>query len=204
MVSRRIRPHALDITLLAILVAGCGPAATPAASQLALAPIELESGGSEHTLADAFEPGTPFGWSVFIRNLARQPAVVDGYELLDKSPALEVVAAASLPNSWSAGVSIGALMYVTDELRAAVNGRPLVGGTIGSTTSVGWATGGSLVFLVKVPSAGVYSFSAVRLRYHTGMQSFETDLPASLEVCAGATVPPGSTCPFPSSTAAGS
>jgi len=171
------------------------PASSPVSGQ---APIALGSEGSEHTGVDSdvAEPGAPFTWAVFIRNAADEPAIVDGYELLDKSPGLEVAAAAGMPNSPRAGVAIGVIMYATDELRAAINRWPLVGATIGPMAASGWESGGSLVFLLQVPSAGDYSLSAVRLRYHVGGQSFQTDLPSSLDVCAGAAVPPGSSCPF--------
>jgi hypothetical protein len=185
--------------LIGAAVVACGSTATPSPRLLGQDPVGLPGGGSTHDFADSFQPGTPFGWSVFIQNTADQPAVVDGYQLLDKSAALEVVGAAAIPSA-PEGLGIGKLMFVNDDLRSAVAARPLVGSSIGAPNTVGWTDGGSLFFLLQAPSAGDYSLSAVRLRYHVGSQTFETDIPASLEVCAGATVPPGSACPFPSSS----
>lgn len=186
--------------LIGAAVVACGSTATPSPRLLGQDPVGRPGGGSGHDFIDSLEPGTTFVWAVLIGNTAEQPAVVDGYELLDKSAALEVVGAAAIPST-AAGLStgIGTMMFVDDDLRSFVAARPLVGSLIGGPNTDGWMDGGNLVFLLQAPSAGDYSLSAVRLRYHVGSQTFETDIPASLEVCVGATVPPGSACPFPSS-----
>lgn len=198
MIKTRIWANVAMAALIGASLAAC--ASTPTPSPRPLGHDPLLGNGQTHDFADSFRPGAPFGWGVFIRNDADQPAIVDGYELMHKSAALEVIAAAAIPRAPLGGVAIGPLMFVNDDLRSTVASLPLVGSSIGATNTVGWADGGSLVFLFKVPSAGDYSVSAVRLRYHVGSQTFVTDIPASLEVCAGATVPGGSACPSPSSS----
>jgi hypothetical protein len=180
------------------MVGACS-VATP--SSLSHDPIGLQASGSTHDFADSFKPGVPFGWAVSIENDADQHAIVDAYELVDKPAALEVVGAAVIPSApgGGAGAVIGPLTVVNDDLRSAVTARPLIGSAIGATDTAGWADGGKLVFLFQVASVGDYSLSAVRLRYHVGSQAFQTLIPASLEVCAGATAGTGA-CPLAIST----
>jgi hypothetical protein len=160
-------------------------------------PIGLRPGESTTDFADSVGPGTPFAWTIRVKNDASQPAEVDGYELVDESPGLEVLGAASMPTE-PATLTIPRLTIADEELRAAVAARPLATSAIGTTSTPGWVNGGDLVFLLQVQGAGDYSVSAVRLRYHVGGRAFDTTIPAALEVCAGATVPPGSACPFAS------
>jgi hypothetical protein len=94
--------------LIGAAVVACGSTATPSPRLLGQDPVGLPGGGSTHDFADSFQPGTPFGWSVFIRNTADQPVVVDGYQLLDKSAALEVVGSAAIPSA-PGGLGIGKL-----------------------------------------------------------------------------------------------
>lgn len=198
MIKTRIWANVAMAALIGASLAAC--ASTPTPSPRPLGHDALRGNGQTHDFADSFRPGAPFGWGVFIRNDADQPAIVDGYELVDKAGALEVIAAAAISRAPFGGVVVGPLMFVNDELRSIVTSLPLVGSSIGARNTVGWGDGGSLVFLFQVPTAGDYSLSAVRLRYHVGSQTFVTDIPASLEVCAGATVPAGSACPYPSSS----
>lgn len=179
-----------SVATVALIGAIVGACSVPRPSPLSHDPVGLRGSGRTQNFADfadSFKPGAPFGWALSIENEADQPAIVDGYELVDKSSALEVVGAAVIPTAFGgvAGQVIGPLSVVTDDLRSAVAARPIIGSEIGATNTAGWADGGKLVFLFQVASVGDYSLSAVRLRYHVGSRAFETLIPASLEVCAG-------------------
>lgn len=202
MINTRIWASVAVAALIGASLAACTSTPTPTPLPLSHDPVGLWNSGPTQWFADSFRPGAPFGWGVVIRNDADQPAIVDSYELIGKSAALEVVAAAAIPSApWGAAIGpiMGPVMFVNDDLRSAVAALPLVGSSIGARNTVGWAGGGSLVFLLQPPTAGDYSVSAVRLRYHVGSQTFETDIPASLEVCVGATGSAGH-CPDPSSS----
>jgi hypothetical protein len=186
-----------SVATVALVGAIIGACSVPTPSPLGHDPVGLRGSGNTQEFADSFTPGTPFGWALIIENDADQPATVDGYELIDKSSALEVVGAAVIPTGFGGGAGqvTGPLSVVNDDLRSAVAARPLIGSEIGPTNTAGWADGGNLVFLFQVARVGDYSLAGVRLRYHVGSQAFETLIPASLEVCAGATEGTAA-CPF--------
>jgi hypothetical protein len=184
--------------LIAITVMACG-SSTPSSPGFR-DPVHLMTNGSTGDFYDQIVPGTPFEWLVRIVNDAGQDATVDDYQLIDKPAALEVIGATVWANA-PAGFACSVPPVPVDAgMRSALASKPLVGSSIGASDTAPWTSGGCLVFLLQVPSANDYAVSGVRLRYHVGGRAFETILPASLEVCAGATVPPGSTCPFASAS----
>jgi len=137
-------------------------------------------------------PGQELAWTVPILNSADQPAVVDGYELAGKSAGLDLLGAAGV--SYQPGLNFASVMDVNDALRAAVADHPLAGWTSEASTSKAFPD--TLVFLLQANAVGDYALDSIMLRYHIGSQSFSTEIPASLEVCVGAAVAAGSTCPF--------
>jgi hypothetical protein len=186
----------LVVGLVAITVMACG-SSTPSSPGFR-DPVHLTSNGSTGDFYDEIVPGTPFLWLVRITNDAGQDATVDDYQLIDKPAALEVIGATDWADA-PAGFACSLQPVPVDAgMRSALAAKPLVGSSIGATNTAAFARGGCLVFLLQVPSANDYAVSGVRLRYHVGGQAFETVLPASLEVCAGVTVPAGSTCPYAS------
>ncbi len=199
----------LPLVLLVVL-SGCGVASTPAPTPHVLLgapvgappmitdsgdPVGLPGGGSTGMFRDAITPGVPFAFAVFIENRADEAAVVDGFELIDKPPNLDVLGASAFSGQPNAlGISVA--MAVTPDLTSAVAARPLVGSFIGPKAMAGWTNGGALVFMLRVPANGDYKTSGVRLRYRVGGKAYETDIPATLEVCTGAVVAAGDACPF--------
>jgi hypothetical protein len=193
MITARTSTAALVAAMIALTVMACGSAASP--SNATRDPIHMTQGGQTGNFFSGIAPGSPLAWSVRIQNDAGDAAIVDGYELADMSAALQVVGATAVPSTWLFS-ACNTKLQVNADLRSAVAGQPLVGSSIGPTSASPWASGGCLIFIFQAPSANDYSLSGVRLRYHVGTETFETDIPASLEVCVGATVPPGSLCPF--------
>lgn len=203
----------LPLALLFVL-SGCGVTATPAptphvsvgapdvvptgAPHVAADsgdPVGIPGGGSTGEFRDSIAPGAPFAFVVFIENRAAETAAVDGFELIDKLPSLDVLGAAAFPGQPNA-LGLGLGMAVSPDLASGVAARPLVGSFIGPKEMAGWTNGGALVFILRVPANGDYKVSGVRLRYRVGATSYVTDIPAALDVCAGAAVPTGGACPF--------
>ncbi len=167
------------IALLALLVAACAAAPAPT---LPAAPVTLFDGAPTHDFVDSYPPMTPFAWEVTVRNDASEPAVVDGYDLVGRTPALQATGAVALPmDPQFSGVELGPSMAAVDDLRAV--GHDLVGSALGPTSADPWTKGAALIFFFVAPQgdSGVIS---IRLRYHMGATRFEADLPANLAVCA--------------------
>lgn len=162
------------------LVAAC--AASRPSPPLA-GPVRLFGSGPTLDYAGDYPPGTPFAWAVTVRNGGPDPAVIDGYELVGRSPGLRVDGAVVLPMDWrETGLVLGPVMTAIDELRAA-GGQELSGATLAPTSSEPWTEGAALVFFLAAPD-GDSAVEAVRLRYHVGDASFQAELPARLDVCA--------------------
>ncbi len=196
---RGLRTGALAF-LAAFGLAACSATATLAPG---LVPVTLGDVGnpsdSTRDYTDSIAPGIPFAWGVRISNAANQDVVLDGYQLVDPSPGLEVLDAGLLPTVPQP--VIGTPLQATPDLEATVAARPLAGATLGSASSPGWLHGGQVAFIIRVPSAGDYTLSGVRLRYHVAETSFDTTLNAALEVCAGAGGDASAACPFASPSA---
>jgi hypothetical protein len=119
------------LLLLAIVLAGCA-AAPPAATRIpGVDPIATQ--GTVRIAVDDVAPGGEVGWGVFIENTSGSNAVVDGYDLVDLSPGVDILGAAAIPQLPPPG--IGPETIVTDDVRSMVASRPLVGSTIGPTTT---------------------------------------------------------------------
>jgi hypothetical protein len=199
MVSREACWTALIGALVAASAAACGSSAPSAV--VAQGSVRAGFGGSSGDFYDDVVPGAPFAWSVRIVNDGSQEAAVDGYRLVGAPPALEILGAAAFA-SVPLGFSPCERVHppATADLQTAVASHPLIGSSIGATNVAPWASGGCLLFVLRVPTANDYSVSSVRIQYHVGSQAFEAAIPASLEVCAGAAVPPGAACPFASAS----
>ena len=55
-----------------------------------------------------------------------------------------------------------------------------------------------IVFVLQVPRVGDYTVGTFTLHYHVGPNHYTATYRDSLEVCVGATVAPGQTCPYAS------
>jgi hypothetical protein len=201
--SPRVLPRLL-LAAATVLAVGCGQSATatPSASPTVSAsiatggPVGLSRRGSTSSLLDGLAPGSPVPFAVQIANTGDADAVITGASLRDASRDLRVEGAAAFPGQPNA-LGIGVAMGATPDVVDAVSGRSLEGATIGPTSMPGWTNGGWLVFLVSVPADGNYEATAVDLAYRVGDQEYTTTIPASLELCVGAAVPPGGSCPLP-------
>lgn len=180
---------------VASVVAACTSAATFAPGNLP--PLGLHGGGSTADFVDSFGPGVPFAWGIIVENRTSSAVSMDGYELLGRSQGLDVLGAGLLLTA-PATVGYRRLSQADSDLQAAVAAHPIAGASLGSSSDPGWAKGGWFAFVLRASAVGDYTVSGIRLRYHVAGSSFDTTIPATLEVCAGATVAPGDTCPYAS------
>ena len=197
--ERRAAQHSSRLAIalvvaVASVAAACTSAPTLAPGQV---PIGRHGGGSSADVVDSFGPGVPFGWGVILENTTGSAVAIDGYELVDRSHGLEVLGAGLLP---TAPNPIGYGLRPADgDLQAAVAAHPVAGALFSSSSDPGWIDGGWLEFILRASAVGDYTVSGVRIQYHVAGSSFVTTIPATLEVCAGATLDPGEACPFASS-----
>ena len=181
------------LVLLATALAGCGTAPPAATRMPGVDPIATQE--TVRIAVGDVAPGGETGWGVFIENTSGSNAVVDGYDLVDLSPGVDILGAAAIPQLPPSG--IGPETIVTDAVRSMVASRPLVGSTIGPTTTAGWTLGGIILVLLRPRNPGDVSASGIRLRYHIGAQAFETLLNSGIEICAGTSLTSGGPCPLP-------
>ncbi len=193
--SPSTRELVASVVIVAVLAGACGAPASP--TPITANPMRLATGTGHvvGSFGDSIEPGTAVSWIVDVANDADQPAVIDAYDLVGASAGLRVLGAAGI--YYEPGLSLGQLAPVTEQTRLAVAARPLIGWSFRPTTSTNAIARQSLVFVVEADTPGDYSLNSIILHYHIGGQSFQTQLAASLELCVGATVAAGSTCPFP-------
>ena len=161
-------------------------------------PLRLAGGSSTGSGVSGLAPGTTVTWSVDIADDASEPAVIDAYELVGLSRGLSVVGAAGM--SEGPGLAPPVTGPATDFMRSAVGARSLVGWSF--HPAVDGALRQWVVFLISTGSAGNYPVNSIVLRYHVGTQRFESQLPASLQLCVGATAPEAGTCPLPAASTA--
>lgn len=182
------------LVLLATVLAGCATAPAAATRMPGVDPIATQE--TVRIAVDDVAPGGEVGWGVFIENTSGANAIVDGYDLVDLSRGVDVLGAAAIPQLPPPG--IGPETIVTDDVRSMVASRPLVGSTIGPTTTAGWTLGGIILVLLRPRNPGDVSASGIRLRYHIGAQAYETLLNSGIEICAAASLTSGGQCPLPS------
>jgi hypothetical protein len=175
---------------MALMLAACGTSVSP--TPIGGDPLTVGS-GSSGDFVDALQPGMAMGWTLFVENTSGQDAVIDGYEFPGKSRSLDVVGATATLGP------VGRVIMDASGLAATVKNRPLVGASLGPA---GPSARHDVVFVFRAPSVGDYGLDSVLLKYHIGSQAFTTEFRSSLELCVGATVPAGSSCPFPREPAA--
>lgn len=190
----------LAAATLILMTSGCSAVTTTPWPTTGPGPLSdrLGPGGGRGAGIDGVQPGVPFSWGdLQLYDEASDPAVIDAVVLDGAPPDLRLVAAGALPQMLS-GQAFANFTTVPSSLTNGITARPLVGGVVEPASEAGWAESARIVFVLQVPRVGDYTVSTFTLHYHVGPNHYTATYRDSLEVCVGATVAPGQTCPYAS------
>lgn len=180
------------------VILGVSACASPATAPWTGDPVHLGSGDAVRQGATGLAVASPFGWAVEVRNESSSPAVVDGYKLVNSTPGLKIVAAAGIETGTTAPQGLlmsGLTPTVSATVESTLADRRLVGWSIDPSPAPGSAIRQSLVFVLEAPTPGDYSINSVVVAYHVANRQYRSQIPASFDVCVGATTSDSATCP---------